>query len=58
MKHPFITDRKYRWGALFLIVFIAAAYLTGYEYDNYIFANIAAAVFGIVGVTAYFILRK
>lgn len=58
MKHVFITDPKYKWLALGLVVFIGLAYLTGYEYDNYWFANIAAFAFSVVGVTAYFKLRR
>jgi hypothetical protein len=54
MKHVLITDKKYRWGALFLTVFIAAAYITG----AHTFATIAAVVFLTVGVIAYFKLRK
>jgi general stress protein CsbA len=58
MKHPYITDKKYLRAAVFLILFIGAAYYTGYLYDSYLFAHIVAGVFSIVAVIGYFAMKK
>jgi len=56
MKHPFISDKKYRWGALFILVFIGCAYWA--SDGNYKFANIATGIFLVVGIVAYFKLKR
>jgi hypothetical protein len=58
MKHPFISDRKYKFGALFILVFIGAAYWTSFLYDNFKFANIATGIFIAVFVVSYFKLKR
>jgi len=56
MKHPFVTDKKYKWGALFILVFIGCAYWA--SDGNYKFANIATGIFLAVTVVAYFKLKR
>lgn len=58
MKHVFLTDRKYKWGALFLMIIIGAFYWTSWIYDNYMFANIFTGVILAVGIVYYIKLKR
>jgi len=58
MKHVFITDTKYKWLALGLIVFITLAYWASFEYNDFMFANIFTGVMLAVGIVAYFKLKR
>jgi len=58
MKHPFVTDKKYKWGALFLIVFIGLAYLVSFKYNDFKFANIFTGIMLAVLIVAYFKLKR
>lgn len=58
MRHPFITDKKYKFGGLFLLVFIGAAYLVSFTYDDFKFANIFTGIMVAVLTLAYFKLKR
>lgn len=58
MKHVFITDPKYKWLALGLIVFIGCAYLVSFTYDDFKFANIFTGIMVAVLTVAYFKLKR
>lgn len=58
MKHPFLTDLKYKFGALFIFVFILLTYLVSFEYNDFKFANIFTGVMVAVITVAYFKLKR
>lgn len=58
MKHPFLTDKKYKYGALFILVFIGAAYWTSFIYGDFMFANIFTGIMVAVLIVAYFKLKR
>lgn len=58
MKHPFLTDKKYKFGALFILVFILLTYLVSFTYDDFMFANIFTGIMVTVLIVAYFKLKR
>lgn len=58
MKHPYITDKRYWKGAVFLLIFTALAYWTGYEYNDYRLAIVCSVGFPLAAIIGYFKMKR